>query len=72
MKYAYVAVQVIAMIVLAIAVQGAIRIVLDHSYSGFASWVPGGFPAQLAAFVFAAVLGLVTAGWAHRRWNRMG
>jgi len=72
MKNAYIAVQVMAMIVLAIATQGAIRIVIDHSHSGLASWVPGGFPAQLAALVIAAVVGLVVAGWAHTRWKSMG
>jgi hypothetical protein len=72
MKNVYVALQVIGTIVLALAVQGAIRIVIDHAHTGLASWVPGGFPAQLAAFVIVAVVGLLVAGWAHTRWTRMG
>ena len=59
------------MIVLAIGGQGAIRIVIDHSHAGLASWVPGGFPAQLAAFVVATVIGLVVGGWANTRWRGM-
>jgi hypothetical protein len=71
MKNAYVSLQVIGMIVLIVAVQGAIRLVVDHSNTGLVSWVPGGFPAQLAAFVIAAVIGLVVAGWANTRWKSM-
>jgi hypothetical protein len=71
MKNVYVVLQVIGTIVLIVSVQGAIRIVVDHSHAGLASWVPGGFPAQLAAFVVAAVIGLVVAGWANTRWKSM-
>jgi hypothetical protein len=61
MKNAYVILQVI----------GTIVLVVDHAHAGLASWVPGGFPAQLAAFVVAAVIGLVVAGWANTRWKSM-
>lgn len=49
----------------------AIRLVVDHSNTGVVGWVPGGFPAQLGAFVVAAVLGLVVAGRANTRWKSM-
>jgi hypothetical protein len=72
MKNAYVTLQVIGTILLIVSVQGAIRLVVDHGNTGLVSWVPGGFPAQLAALVAAGVVGLLAAGWAHTRWNRTG
>ncbi|MBW4716820.1 hypothetical protein [Saccharothrix obliqua] len=64
--------QVLAMVVLALSVQGAIRILLDHAHGGLLDWLPGGFPARLATYATAAVIGAVVAGWAHRRAKKLG
>lgn len=70
MKNAYVLVQIIGVVVAAIGAQGAIRIIIDHTNTWLVDWVPGGFPAQLAAYVIAALVGLIVGGWANTREKR--
>ncbi|MFF0744332.1 hypothetical protein ACFYVL_28430 [Streptomyces sp. NPDC004111] len=68
----YDAAQILGMIVMVLGVQGTIRKLLDHEYSGLLSWVPGGFGPTLAAYVLAALVGGAAVAWAHGRAKAAG
>jgi hypothetical protein len=63
----YVAVLVGGMLLLVLGVQGAIRILADHDDAGLLGGLPGGFAVQLVAYVVAAGLGALLAGWGSRK-----
>ncbi|WAL69026.1 hypothetical protein ORV05_15035 [Amycolatopsis cynarae] len=63
MKYVWL---VSGMILLAFGVQGVIRLVLDHRWTGVLGWLPGGFAGQLIGHLVLTVLGLVLAGRSRR------
>ena len=54
---------VAGMILLALGVQGAIRLLVDHDNAGLLSWMPGGFGVWLTVDLIAAVVGAVLAWW---------
>lgn len=58
---------IVGVALLAFGAQGAIRLLVDHSNSGLLDWVPGGFAAQLACYLAAAIGGTLLAGWAGKR-----
>ncbi|GAA5155820.1 hypothetical protein [Amycolatopsis dongchuanensis] len=63
MKYVWL---VAGMILLAFGVQGVIRLVLDHGWTGVLGWLPGGFAGQLAGHLVLTAAGLALAGWSQR------
>lgn len=63
MKYVWL---VLGMILLAFGVQGVIRLVLDHGWTGVLGWLPGGFGGQLTGHLVLTVVGSALAGWSRR------
>ncbi|CAL9417832.1 hypothetical protein SUDANB95_01785 [Actinosynnema sp. ALI-1.44] len=64
--------QITGMVLLVVGAQGAIRLLIDHSDTGLLTWLPGGFPAALTAYLAALITGAVLAGWGHSRAKARG
>ncbi|WP_166028906.1 hypothetical protein [Streptomyces chilikensis] len=64
--------QVVGMILLALAVQGLIRLLVDHQDLGLLRGLPGGFAPALAVHVVVTVAGALLAGWSHGRAKALG
>lgn len=52
---------VVGMVLLAVSVQGAVRLLLDHQNAGLLGWLPGGFVVQLLVYLLVAGAGIVLA-----------
>ncbi|WP_027502762.1 hypothetical protein [Rhodococcus sp. UNC363MFTsu5.1] len=63
----YMTVLVVGLLVLVLGAQGAIRLLADHDNSGFLSWMPGGFPVRLLAYVVLVGVGALLAEWGSRK-----
>ncbi|GLY69117.1 hypothetical protein [Amycolatopsis taiwanensis] len=63
MKYVWL---VLGMILLAFGVQGVIRLVLDHGWTGVLGWLPGGFAGQLIGHIVLTGAGAALAEWSRR------
>ncbi|MEV8022557.1 hypothetical protein AB0O76_40950 [Streptomyces sp. NPDC086554] len=64
--------QILGAVLMCFSAQGGIRILLDHDYTGFLGWLPGGFPTLLAAYVIALTLGVLLTGWSHTQAKALG
>ncbi|GAA4202267.1 hypothetical protein [Actinocatenispora rupis] len=60
------------MVLLALGVQGGIRLLADHANAGLLGWLPGGFPVRLACYAVVAAVGVLLAGWGSVRAKQGG
>ncbi|MGW0807944.1 hypothetical protein [Nonomuraea sp. NPDC002799] len=68
----HVIVLIVGMLLLVLGVQGAIRLLADHSNGGLLGWLPGGFAMWLACHAVAAVAGALLAGWGGKQAKQGG
>ncbi|ALG86367.1 hypothetical protein [Gordonia phthalatica] len=57
----WVTVQIVGVALFVIGIQGAIRVLVDHSNRGLVSWIPSGFGGALTADVVLVVVGSALA-----------
>ncbi|WP_142048850.1 hypothetical protein [Pseudonocardia kunmingensis] len=68
----HVATLVVGMLLLVLAVQGAIRLVVDHTDAGLLAWMPGGFGVWLLCYAVLTVAGALLAARGSARAKRAG
>ncbi|MFF2811327.1 hypothetical protein ACFVT2_29960 [Streptomyces sp. NPDC058000] len=64
--------QITAMVLVATAGQGAVRMLIDHGNTGLLGWLGGGFPVLLTGYLAVVVAGVLLAGWSHTRAKALG
>ncbi|AZS74801.1 hypothetical protein DDE74_31130 [Streptomyces lydicus] len=52
--------------------QGAIRLLFDHTDTGFLGWLDGGFALTLAVHLALVAVGVLLTGWSHTRAKALG
>ncbi|MEU5954777.1 hypothetical protein [Streptomyces sp. NPDC047525] len=64
--------QTLGAVLMCFSAQGLIRLLIDHDYTGFMGWLPGGFAALLIAYAVALTAGVLLTGWSHTRAKALG
>ncbi|MEU0168214.1 hypothetical protein ABZ214_22555 [Streptomyces iakyrus] len=64
--------QVLGMLLLAVCVQGLVRLLIDDSERGVLGGLPGGFVPLLLTYAALTAVGVLLAGWAHTRAKALG
>ncbi|AIA06774.1 hypothetical protein ACFU90_15970 [Streptomyces noursei] len=63
--------QIIGMVLVGIAGQGAFRLLVDHGDTGLLGGL-GGFPVVLTGYLAVTAAGVLLAGWSHTRATALG
>ncbi|MEU8781914.1 hypothetical protein [Streptomyces sp. NPDC048637] len=64
--------QIAGAIMMVFFAQGAIRLLFDHTDTGFLGWLDGGFSLTLAVHLALVVVGVLLTGWSHTRAKALG
>ncbi|MEV7065783.1 hypothetical protein AB0N97_23720 [Streptomyces collinus] len=64
--------QVLGMLLLAVCVQGLVRLLIDDGERGVLGGLPGGFVPLLLTYASLTAVGVLLAGWAHTRAKSLG
>ncbi|MFI8889572.1 hypothetical protein [Streptomyces paradoxus] len=64
--------QVLGMLLLALCVQGLVRLLIDDGDRGLLGGLPGGFVPLLLTYAGLTAVGVLLAGWAHTRAKALG
>ncbi|GAA2612892.1 hypothetical protein ACWCO0_03635 [Streptomyces tubercidicus] len=64
--------QIAGAIVMVVFAQGAIRLLFDHTDTGFLGWLGGGFALTLAVHLALFAMGVLLTGWSHTRAKALG
>ncbi|MFD5398646.1 hypothetical protein ACFWJW_31100 [Streptomyces sp. NPDC127097] len=64
--------QIAGAVMMVLFAQGAIRLLFDHSDTGFLGRLDGGFALTLAAHLALVAVGVLLTGWSHTRAKALG
>lgn len=64
--------QIAGAVMMVLFTQGAIRLLFDHSDTGFLGRLDGGFALTLAVHLALVAVGVLLTGWSHTRAKALG